>query len=74
MSEGVWVDDGAWRVCGAGLLCRFRGCRAPAVAEMLRRGRRGGPHWWAYCGDHTRLYGRRVEGGRVLCEALRGEP
>lgn len=58
-----WVEDRYWRLVEPGAkLCRHRGCRRPAVAE-INRARRGGAYWWAYCPDH--LCGRRVVAGRV---------
>ena len=67
--ECVWIEDRAWKVLpeGHGQLCRMTACRAAAVAQCRRRDRRtsGGWRWWPYCPDH--LYGRHVEGGRVLC-------
>ena len=68
----AWLEESLtdWRALppGSTARCRYaaptRGYRCPnvAVAE-LRRGRKQ-VRWWAYCADH--LYGRRVEGGKVL--------
>lgn len=50
-------------------LCRTKGCRDGAAAE-LNRGRRSPQgqgrvdSWWAYCPEH--MYGRWVEDGRVM--------
>lgn len=69
----VAAQDEDWRVLdpmAAARPCRYGGnkpCRRPAVAET-DRGRwfwaRRRPNWWAYCEQH--LYGRWIEGGRVM--------
>ena len=64
-----WVEEDArWRVLRPWVkkLCRMRGCRAPAVAELDRSHLAKGVYWWAYCPDH--LYGRRVVCGKVACQ------
>ena len=68
-----WQPDSKWMLLGTETTapCRFmtkvdgkmRSCGKPAVAQMLRRLRRGGHNWWAYCGEH--LYGREIRGGKV---------
>jgi hypothetical protein len=68
LPRGSWavVPDGDWRL-DSGHRCRYGSpaygwCGEPSVAA-LRRGRRK-VSWWAYCARH--LYGRWIEGGRVV--------
>jgi len=64
-----WVPDRDWRVLARDdyKTCRMRGCDRSGVAELnrgIRTSRGKVDSWWAYCSEH--LYGRRVEGDRVL--------
>ena len=71
--ERVWVPDDEWGLLAPSLTprrCRFMRCRRAAVAAMLRGTRR--KTWWAYCEDH--LYGRKIEGGVVLCSVHPDSP
>ncbi len=72
--EFVWVEDPSWRVlpAGHGKWCRFGKCSRPAVAALWRAMRRRGPAgglWWPYCDLH--LYGRRIQGDKVLVRVER---
>ena len=63
----VETADG-WRLakgkrCRAGVGYRSSACGAPSVAELKRMWGTGW-RWWAYCAEH--MYGRWVEGGRVV--------
>lgn len=63
--EAVPEDVDRWKISDVGR-CRFtvdrRACGAPSVAALRRGSRR--PSWWHYCAEH--LYGRWIEGGRVM--------
>lgn len=61
------VDINA-RVHVKGRSCSRRGCRNPAVGDLMRRRIRAGMHetvWWPYCESHLAGYWRWVQGGRV---------
>jgi hypothetical protein len=62
MPDMVWVEDRSWRTPSQYTRCRMQGCSQPPVADFFRTGRRSS--WWAYCADH--LFGRKIEGGKVL--------
>jgi hypothetical protein len=63
------------RRCRAGAGYRHTACGKPAVAETRRRvARTTAPVrfvWWAYCAEH--LYGRWIEGDRIMCWRLTEE-
>jgi hypothetical protein len=83
MSSGPWPPEpfkpyegwhwevhpaNGWRLvtgkrCRAGASPSQKACGRPSVAELDRG------TWWAYCEQH--LYGKWVEGGRVVGWALR---
>jgi len=63
----VAVEAGPeWRIADADdRLCSQ--CRRPAVAVLLRPGKRGErPKRWRCCDDPRHLYGRWVENGKVM--------
>lgn len=69
--ELVAIPDPGWR-WRTGRQCRYaeaghRRCEGYAAAELRRGTVR--PQWWAYCPDH--MYGRWVEGGKVMHWILR---
>jgi hypothetical protein len=61
----VWVEDRRWQALprGGPRRCSYKRCQRRAVALLVRQ-RRGGPVRCYYCPGH--LYGRRIEGGKVL--------
>lgn len=72
MPEMVWVPDTQWKLLSGNdrKRCRMTGCYAPAVAALLRTSHfKNGKvlgRWWNYW--HNHLYGRQIEGGRVLVQ------
>lgn len=75
------IADSKWRLV-EGRRCRWtldnprRGCGQESVAELNRERYDHRAHsyvdsWWAYCPQH--LYGRWIEGGRVMEWRLREE-
>ena len=69
----VYAEDEQWRVRSEDApprKCRGKlACQSPPVAEMNRRPADMRSMWWAYCAEH--MYGRWIEGGRVVGCRLR---